>query len=101
MKASPDEIGLRVDEIATSGVFFQWNRRCHQTFPEDEIRRNDIIVSVNGISLDTTAIDINRTIKAMGEELYRAQHFFLMMCRVVSPAVTTVETNNDSVRIFQ
>ena len=44
---------MQNDKILTGGSVFKWNDRCLLTFPEDQILKGDIILSVNGIDVQT------------------------------------------------
>ena len=49
IQVTPDPAGLIVSQVCDSGAVFAWNKRCLQTFPPDEIREGDVIISINGV----------------------------------------------------
>ena len=81
MKAVPIDVGLRVEQVTTPGSVSAWNERCCQTFAKDAIKEGDVVVSVNGIGVNTAAIDNEEKFRPMQEEFYRAHEFFLKMRR--------------------
>ena len=48
----PTERGLLVVDVLPQSRLSAWNEKCAQTFPDDEIRKGDIIFLVNQIGPD-------------------------------------------------
>ena len=80
-----DQGGLKVKAVDPQSPLGAWNSRCAKTFPDDEVRENDVIIRVNGIGPDQapglTAVDRCR---GMTEQLCRHGDVLLILQRAIA-----------------
>ena len=77
----PDE-GLRVGHISPESVMADWNERCRDCVPTNEVRPGDMILQVNDAGVETPG-----GIQLMVEELKTAMDLLLLVSRRTSSNV--------------
>ena len=81
-------VPMAIDHTEAGSAADKWNEHCRTTFPDEQIKRDDRVVSINGISIGKATrfnvMDSHRPIvDAMCEELRRFEQEIYQECVLV------------------